>query len=106
MGTASSTEPPFRIIIELGGKIANHRLSRNISQKSLAYEAGVSERTLARLEAGRSTNLESFVRVLSALDLTAGLLAVIPDRRISPAERVLLASKRRQRAHGELRPTP
>lgn len=40
------------ILAELGRRLARTRLERNISQQGLATEAGVSKRTVERIEAG------------------------------------------------------
>ena len=40
------------ILQELGARIANTRLERNLTQADLAKEAGVSKRTVERLESG------------------------------------------------------
>lgn len=43
---------PESLAEEIGKKLARFRLSRNITQSKLAEDAGVSERTLRRLESG------------------------------------------------------
>jgi len=40
------------ILEELGGRLASVRLGRNLTQAALAEEAGVSKRTVERLESG------------------------------------------------------
>ena len=40
------------ILGELGGRLAKIRLDRNLTQAQLATQAGVSKRTVERLEAG------------------------------------------------------
>ncbi|HEY5246753.1 MAG TPA: helix-turn-helix transcriptional regulator, partial [Acidimicrobiales bacterium] len=57
------------ILAEMGRRLARTRLERNISQQGLATEAGVSKRTIERIEAGAETRLSSFVRVLRVLGL-------------------------------------
>ena len=41
-----------RILAELGERLARYRLNRNLTQDQLAREAGVSKRTIVRLEDG------------------------------------------------------
>ncbi|HYM41661.1 MAG TPA: helix-turn-helix transcriptional regulator [Steroidobacteraceae bacterium] len=69
---------------ELGARLARRRIDANLTQAGLAEEAGVSKRTLERLEAGRSTDFTMLVRVLRALKLIEGLDGVIPDTPQSP----------------------
>ena len=92
----SITSP--NLAVALGRRLAHRRLKRNITQKSLAHEAGVAMRTLRRLEAGRGASLDTFLRVAIALDLTGNLLAALPEQEIWPEERLQLRGKHRQRA--------
>ncbi len=86
------------ILTEIGERIARHRLERNWTQAQLAKEAGISQRTLVRLEAGSSTQLTNFIRVLRTLELLNGLDAFIPPDAPSPLEQLQNEGKRRQRA--------
>lgn len=85
---------------DLGARIARARLARNMPQARLAREAGVSTRSITRLEAGESVALDTFVRVLAALGFADQLTALLPDPSVRPAERVRLAGRERQRARG------
>ena len=73
---------------EIGRRLAKIRLSRNITQKSLAESAGIGVRTLRRIEAGHRSTLDSFLRVVQALELDGHLLTAIPSHDIRPIERV------------------
>jgi len=53
------------------------RLERNLSQAVLAREAGVSQRTIVRLESGQSTQLANLVRVLRVLGLLDGVWSAL-----------------------------
>jgi transcriptional regulator with XRE-family HTH domain len=60
-------------------------LERNLSQAQLAEQAGISKRTLERLEAGAAaTQLSLFLRVLRQLDLLERLELLLPDPQPSP----------------------
>ena len=98
MTLKKNTMTSFRLADVLGKRIAQIRLSRNITQKKLAYEAGVAQRTLRRLEAGQPTNLDSFLRVAIALDLADSLLAAVPEWEIRPVELLRFRGRHRQRA--------
>ena len=78
---------------EIGNRLSRRRLSRNITQRSLAESAGVSVRTVRRIEAGHSSTFENFLRVAQALKLDDALLAAVPSHDIRPIER--LDSRRR-----------
>jgi len=80
------------VLLQLGERIAQRRLALNRTQRELAKEAGVSPRTLARLEAGASTQLTNLIRVLRALDLLRNMDALVPAPTASP-----LAQLRAQR---------
>ncbi len=89
---------PDQISASLGGQIADIRLSQNRTQAQIAGEAGVSRATLARLEQGHGVSLDTFIRVLMALNLQEHLEHFLPDPTIRPLDRVALAGRERQRA--------
>lgn len=97
MDVQYSTNAP-RVASELGRRLAQLRLSRNVTQKILAREAGIGLRTLRRLEAGQPTSLDSFLRVALALGLGDALLAALPSHGIRPIERVERRGAERRRA--------
>ncbi len=89
---------PQALATDLGSKIKRLRLARNITQTKLARTAGVSERTLRRLESGNGATLDTLVRVLSALKLEQNLELLVPDPRIRPIERIRTGGNERQRS--------
>ena len=95
--TLDMQSPEF-LAEEVGKKLERFRLSRNITQSKLAKEAGVSERTLRRLESGEGATLDSFIRILVALKLQQNIEMLIPDSRIRPIERIQTGGRERQRA--------
>ena len=74
------------------------RLARNMTQNRLAEEAGVALRTIRRLEKGQGVSLNTFIRVLMALDLQNNLQALLPDPTVRPVERVNTGGAERKRA--------
>lgn len=86
------------VLAEVGERLARHRLQRNLTQSQLANEAGVSKRTLARLESGESSQLTNLIRVIRALGLLGNLDAFIPPPIPSPIERLRSKAKERRRA--------
>lgn len=89
---------PFQLGTEIGQRIARLRLSRNITQATLAKSSGISPRTLRRMEAGQPVSLENFLRVAIVLKLADGLLAAVPSYDVRPMERVERRRKERRRA--------
>lgn len=78
------------------------RLSRNLTQTQLARQAGVSLRTITRLEKGEGISLDTFIRVMSALELQGNLQTLLPDPTIRPIERVQTGGTERKRARPQL----
>jgi transcriptional regulator with XRE-family HTH domain len=79
-------------------QIVNIRLARNITQAQLAEEAGISPITIFRLENGRGVMLNSFIRVLAALNLQGNLETLLPDTTVRPIERANIGGQERKRA--------
>ncbi len=76
------------VLRELGQRLARRRLERDLTQAALAEEAGVSKRTVERLESGTSVQLAGWLRVLRALGLLARLDAALPEPTPGPIERL------------------
>lgn len=83
---------------DIGSKLERLRLSRNITQTDLAKDAGISERTLRRLESGDGATLDSLLRVLVALRIAQNLDLLVPDPRVRPVERIRTGGTERQRS--------
>lgn len=60
-----ATEPEIRI--ELGSRVTQLRLEKNLSQSQLALRAGIGVATLQRFEQGNGATLTTFIQVLMAL---------------------------------------
>jgi putative transcriptional regulator len=87
-----------RVLAELGERVARHRLNRNLTQHQLAREAGVSKRTVVRLENGQSSQLTNLLRVLRALHLLTNLDTLLPLPPASPIEALKTKARERRRA--------
>ena len=88
---------------EAGRRFAQVRLARNITQAELSQRAGVSKRSLERLESGAGgLRLDVFFAVCGALSLTDGFESLLPEVQLSPqdilARRTLPKRARRRRA--------
>jgi transcriptional regulator with XRE-family HTH domain len=87
------------ILKELGERFKQQRAARNIDQATLAYESGVAQRTLSRLENGHATSFEAVIKVMRALDLLDRLDLMLPASDISPVQIIKhKRSKPRRRA--------
>lgn len=82
----------------LGSRIEKVRLIHNMTQAALAQEAGVSTRTIIRLEKGEGISLDTFIRVMKALNLQDNLRELVPDLSVRPVDRVRLSGRERKRA--------
>ena len=80
---------------DLYSRLVAVRLAKNISQETLSKEAGVSRRTISRMENGEGVSLNTFVRIMLSLGLRDQLVALIPDTTIRPIDRVRLKGERK-----------
>lgn len=87
-----------QILLELGERLARVRLERNLKQADLAARAGISKRTLERMEAGGPTELANLIRVCRALGLVARFESLIPEPVPSPVAQLKLRGRQRKRA--------
>ena len=79
-------------------RLESIRLSRNITQAQLAEKAGVSPRTIGRLEKGQGVSVDTFIRIMMALGIQQNLEALLPDPIVRPIERVGIGGGERKRA--------
>lgn len=86
------------VLDELGQRLKQTRLRRNLTQRHLAEEAGVSLATVRSLEDGKPSHLVTLVRVLRVLGLLGGLERAIPEPPPSPIEELHLRGRERRRA--------
>jgi putative transcriptional regulator len=87
------------VLAELGQRIERVRLERNVTQAELAREAGISRRTLVRLEQGEhGVGAATLVRVIRALGLLEQFDLLVPEPLPSPIEQLRLDGRRRRRA--------
>jgi len=80
---------------EIGDRLERRRIDAGLTQVQLAEEAGISKRTVERIEAGHSTDFVMLLRVLRVLKLMEALDQLVPDLPQSPL--VLLKGRGRAR---------
>ncbi len=87
------------ILGELGGRLKQVRLEKNLTQAQLATEAGISKRTLERLESGElATQLSALFRVCRVLGLVEQFENLIPETAPSPMAQLKSRGRTRRRA--------
>lgn len=86
------------ILEELGRRLARRRLDLQLTQAELAERAGVSKRTVERMEAGAAAQTPSLIRILRVLDLLRGLDQLIPENGPRQMDLLKLKGKERKRA--------
>ena len=72
------------VLQELGERLERRRIDAELTQAQLAEEAGISKRTVERIEAGDSTDFVMLLRVLRVLNLSEALDQLVPDMPQSP----------------------
>ena len=86
------------ILAELGERIGRRRLDLQMTQAEVAEQAGVSKRTIERIEAGAAAQTSSLVRVFRVLDLLPNLDQMVPQTGPGPMDLLRRKGKQRQRA--------
>jgi len=87
------------ILIELGERLAQYRVRLELTQAQLAEQAGVSKRTVERVESGQSAQTSSLIRILRVLELLPGLDSMLPETGPSPMDLLRLHGKQRKRVY-------
>jgi transcriptional regulator with XRE-family HTH domain len=82
-------------------RLEDIRLTRNMTQARLAEEAGVSLKTIKRLEKGSGVTFDTFIRTLIALKIQQNLEGLLPDPSVRPMDRINLQGSERKRASSE-----
>jgi transcriptional regulator with XRE-family HTH domain len=93
--------------VEVGRRLREIRLSRNLTQETVAVSANVSVGALKNLESGRGSSLRTLIQILRALDQVQWLESLQPPQStFTPMallrEQQALESKRRKRGTGTL----
>ena len=86
------------VLEEIGHRLSRCRIEKGFTQAKLAKEAGVSKRTVERIEAGEPAQSSSLIRVMRTLDILDALYAAIPSSGPRPMDLLKLQGKERQRA--------
>ncbi len=91
------------ILADIGHRLGRRRVELELTQADLAGEAGVSKRTVERVEAGESVQTTTLIRILRVMELLQALDAFIPEIGPRPMDLLKLQGKERQRASSKKR---
>lgn len=75
---------PQELQLELGRRIQQLRLSKNLDQRTVAEKAGITRSALQNLEAGRGSSVKTLVRTLKALNYLQGIEILAPEPTVNP----------------------
>ncbi len=87
---------PAELQVELGRRLRQLRLHRNIDQRTLAEKAGIALTALQNLEAGHGSSVQTLLRTLKALNYLEGIEMLAPEPTVNPLA-LLRTTKPRQR---------
>ena len=85
------------ILRELGQRVKDIRINKSLTQGELALKAGVSPRTVERLENGENINMDGFLNILRVLNSIQNIDVLIAEQVLSP-EMIFNKKNKRQRA--------
>jgi transcriptional regulator with XRE-family HTH domain len=86
---------PMELQVELGRRLRELRLSRNVDQRATADKAGITRSALQNLEAGKGSTVQTLLRILKALNYLEGMEALAPVPTVNPL--ALLKTKKAPR---------
>lgn len=77
---------PQAALKELTARLERFRMESGLTQAQLAAQAGVSKRTIERIENGCDLQITTLVRLLRVLGLADRLDQLIPEQTVSPID--------------------
>ncbi len=88
--------PETFILKELARRVARIRKAQGFSQIELAMEAGIGVATLRRIEGGQDCHIETWIKLLKALNMTSAIDALLPETFNSPMAETLANTSRKR----------
>ena len=95
---------PDEICLALGQRARARRLALNLPAEELAARIGISDKTLRNFERTGKCTLESFVRILEALNALPDLESVLLGQARSIEDMRLNAQSRKRKRAGKRQP--
>ncbi len=90
------------IIRDIGKRIKQIRLNKNISQQELSKKSGIHRVTISKMETGQKISLMTLVQVLRGLGELQRLERIIPEEIVSPIQLAKLQGEKRKRASKQI----
>lgn len=91
------------VLTELGLRLARRRIEMQFTQAVLARQAGVSKRTIERIEAGATAQMSTMIRILRSLHLLDRLDQLVPTAGPRPMDLLAQQKTTRQRVRQRVR---
>jgi len=82
------------VLAELGGRIKAARIAMGITQKEMADQTNLSQRTISSLETGKDVSFSTIIEVLRALGQLQSIELMIPEPGIRPSQIAALGKPR------------
>jgi len=101
MSMTTHSETDRAIARTIGERLQQHRLAKDLTQKELAEQSGVSRRTVINAENGERTTLATLISIMRALGLLDHIDRLIPEPVASPLEIVKQNRRTKKRASGK-----
>jgi len=89
--------PESSILIELGKRLALVRKQHGFTQTQLASNAGIGVATLRRIEGGQDSQMETWLKLMKALDNLPAIDALLPTDFKSPMAQAKAATNNKQK---------
>jgi transcriptional regulator with XRE-family HTH domain len=86
------------ILTEIGRRIREIRLQRNMQQREIAEFGGLSVGAVQRLEKGEPVSTSNMLRILRALGMLENIELLVPKTPVSPILMKKLLGRKRERA--------
>jgi len=86
------------ILNELGERLKQARINKNITIEDLSLQSGITSRTIQNIESGNPASTKNIIAILRALRLLEHLDNFIPEQKISPIMLAEMKGKIRKRA--------
>lgn len=86
------------LLREIGRRVQQRRLAKNLTQLAVAQAAGLNRTTVASLEGGNSPHLSTLLQVLRVLGGLEDLDRFLPEPGPSPLQLIKLKGRERRRA--------
>lgn len=84
------------IIVEIGKRLKARRISLNMTQKDLAIESGVSNRTISGFENGENISLDNMLSILRVLRLLQDINLLFPEKKVNPFDMLNLGHSKKR----------